>query len=164
VAHGGLPASTTGAVKTAPRSSVVAQRTRQDRATPAGFGGQWSHVTNRADASAMTAVLQLAEFLVAAWLLSVLADHCYRGRPPRDLRELENVPRATTAEPALHVPPAATEHPSRRRCPLRHLPVPLVAVRWALLAIAASAALTEGPQHRPRARTSACRSSPLGVR
>lgn len=47
----------------------------------------------------MTAVLQLTEFLAVAWLLSVLADRCYRGRPPRNFRELENVPPATAAEP-----------------------------------------------------------------
>jgi hypothetical protein len=60
----------------------------------------------------MTAVLQLAEFLTAAWLLSLLAYRCYRGRLPRDLRELENAPPAAAVEPGLRVPPGANGHPS----------------------------------------------------
>jgi hypothetical protein len=60
----------------------------------------------------MNAVLQLTGFLAAAWVLSLLADRCYRERLPRDPRELEKVPKTTTTEPAPRVCPADVVHPS----------------------------------------------------
>ncbi len=60
----------------------------------------------------MSGVAQLAEFLVASWLLWRFVDRCYRGPLPDDPSALDDLP-AAPHEPSPQLDPRGRPTPGR---------------------------------------------------